>query len=328
MKGRRPGPIYTLYSHEAIVERDYWHYNTAMHLQSIYLSLDILTGMVISVMVVANTLFGQETTMGVSLIVNHTIGLFILSMILLFGKKSSLIYPTQQKAPWYLYFNGLFGLAILNLNYVTVIYAGASLAMASTVFGQSFSSLVFDLIGFMGMKKRKLNTKKALSLCVSGIGIAIMASKNSGEFAVLYVLLGVLAGALTMTQMVLNSTLASYWGSIRASWQNFLGGLAAGLLFYFLFQTDQTIAGILRIPSLSPILVTAGGILAVFVVVSTSFVVIKIPAIYSALLLSAAQILMSLFIDTIFFDTFSLHLLLGALLMLAGMAGNLAADKK
>jgi transporter family-2 protein len=37
---------------------------------------------------------------------------------------------------------------------------------------------------------------------------------------------------------------------------------------------------------------------------------------------------MSLLIDYLFFDTFSLPLLIGALLMLLGMAGNLAADKK
>lgn len=299
-----------------------------MNLQALYLGLDVLTGMIISVMVVANTLLGQETTMGVSLIVNHTIGLVILSLILLFGRKSATISGPKGKAPWYLYFNGLFGLAILNLNYITVVQTGASLAMASTVFGQSFSSLIFDLSGFMGMKKRKLNKAKALSLCVSGLGIAIMASKTTGKFALMYVLLGVLAGTLTMTQMVLNSTLASFLGSIRASWQNFVGGLAAGLLFYFLLQPEPTISGIQRIPTLNPLLVGSGGTLAVFVVVSTSFVVIKIPAVYSALLLSSAQILMSLAIDTIFFDTFSRPLLIGAMLMLLGMAGNLVADKK
>ena len=65
-----------------------------------------------------------------------------------------------------------------------------------------------------------------------------------------------------------------------------------------------------------------------FVVVSTSYVIIKIPAVYSALLLSSAQILMSLAIDTIFFDKFSLPLLIGAILMLMGMAGNLVSDRK
>ncbi|MDX9824527.1 MULTISPECIES: DMT family transporter [unclassified Sphaerochaeta] len=295
---------------------------------ALYLFLDILTGMVISVMVVANTLYGQATTMGVSLIVNHTIGLTILSLILLVGRNKPAIRGPGLKAPWYLYFNGLFGLAILNLNYYTVINAGASLAMASTVFGQSICSLVFDLTGWMGMQKRSLNKTKAVSLLVSLAGILAMATSGDGTFALLSILLGILAGSLTMIQMVLNSTLAIYKGPIRASHQNFIGGLAAGLVFYFLLQGEQTLAGLAATPGLPFLLVFSGGTLAVFVVVSTSYVIVKIPAVYSALLLSSAQILMSLAIDTIFFDSFSLPLLLGSLLMLLGMGGNLAADKK
>lgn len=295
---------------------------------ALYLFLDILTGMVISVMVVANTLYGQATTMGVSLIVNHTIGLTILSLILLVGRSKPAIRGPGLKAPWYLYFNGLFGLAILNLNYYTVINAGASLAMASTVFGQSICSLVFDLTGWMGMQKRSLNKTKAVSLLVSLAGILAMATSGDGTFALFSILLGILAGSLTMTQMVLNSTLAIYKGPIRASHQNFIGGLAAGLAFYFLLQGEQTLAGLAATPGLPFLLVFSGGTLAVFVVVSTSYVIVKIPAVYSALLLSSAQILMSLAIDTIFFDSFSLPLLLGSLLMLLGMGGNLAADKK
>ncbi|MCK9600548.1 MAG: DMT family transporter [Sphaerochaeta sp.] len=295
---------------------------------ALYLFLDILTGMVISVMVVANTLYGQATTMGVSLIVNHTIGLTILSLILLVGRSKPAIRGPGLKAPWYLYFNGLFGLAILNLNYYTVINAGASLAMASTVFGQSICSLVFDLTGWMGMQKRSLNKTKAVSLLVSLAGILAMATSGDGTFALLSILLGILAGSLTMIQMVLNSTLAIYKGPIRASHQNFIGGLAAGLVFYFLLQGEQTLAGLAATPGLPFLLVFSGGTLAVFVVVSTSYVIVKIPAVYSALLLSSAQILMSLAIDTIFFDSFSLPLLLGSLLMLLGMGGNLAADKK
>ncbi|HAP57833.1 MAG TPA: hypothetical protein DCR02_08650 [Sphaerochaeta sp.] len=295
---------------------------------ALYLFLDILTGMVISVMVVANTVYGQATTMGVSLIVNHTIGLTILSLILLVGRNKPAIRGPGLKAPWYLYFNGLFGLAILNLNYYTVINAGASLAMASTVFGQSICSLVFDLTGWMGMQKRSLNKTKAVSLLVSLAGILAMATSGDGTFALFSILLGILAGALTMIQMVLNSTLAIYKGPIRASHQNFIGGLAAGLVFYFLLQGEQTLAGLAATPGLPFLLVFSGGTLAVFVVVSTSYVIVKIPAVYSALLLSSAQILMSLAIDTIFFDSFSLPLLLGSLLMLLGMGGNLAADKK
>ncbi len=295
--------------------------------QALYLFLDFLTGMVISVMVVANTQLGIEVTMGVSLIVNHIIGLAFLSLLLWVGKNNKAINAKRRSAPLYLWFNGVFGLAILNCNYYTIIYTGASLAMASTVFGQSFFSVVFDLTGFMGMKKRKLSHKKMASLGISAIGIVIMALGGDGPFVFGFILLGFFAGALTMTQMVLNSTFASYKGAIFASRHNFLTGLIAGTLFYFITAPQATVTGFKALPSVSPLLVLSGGLLAIFVVVSTSYVIIKVPAIYSALLLSSAQILMSLTIDALFFETFSVNLLVGASLMLVGMGGNLLADK-
>ncbi len=296
--------------------------------QALYLFLDFVTGMVISIMVVANTQLGLEVTMGVSLIVNHIIGLAFLSLLLWVGKNNRNINAKRRSAPLYLWFNGVFGLVILNCNYYTIINTGASLAMASTVFGQSFFSVIFDLTGFMGMEKRKLSSKKIASLGISAVGIIIMALGGEGSFVFGFILLGFLAGALTMTQMVLNSTFASYKGSIFASRHNFLTGLIAGLLFYFITAPKATITGFQSLPSISPLLIFSGGLLAIFVVVSTSYVIIKVPAIYSALLLSSAQILMSLVIDALFFDAFSVNLLVGALLMLAGMGGNLLADKK
>ncbi len=296
---------------------------------ALYLALSALSGTVIAVMVVANTLLGQATTMGVSLIINHIIGLLLLSAILLLGRKRPAIRGPGRAAPWYLYFNGLFGLAILNINYVTIISIGASLAMASAVFGQAARSLFFDLIGWLGIKKRTLNPTMVVSVAICALGIGIMAqSGEGGSFKVGYILLSALAGVLTMTQMILNSTFATYKGPIRAAQQNFIGGLVAGLLLYLLLQTDATIEAVLKTPTLPPLLLASGGLLAVFVVVATSYVVVKIPAVYSALLLSAFQVLMSLAIDTFFFDAFALPLLLGSLLMLVGMAGNLYGDTR
>lgn len=298
------------------------------HMQLLlYLGLSALSGMVISIMVVANTLLGQATTMGVSLLVNHTIGIVLLTLIIILGARRPAIKGPGRRAPWYLYFNGLFGLAILNINYVTIIATGASLAMAAAVFGQSASSVLFDLTGWLGMKKRTITPIKAVSLAISAIGIVIMANAGQGgSFKAGYILLSALAGVLTMTQMILNSTFALYKGPIRAAQQNFIGGLVGGGVLYLIFERHQTLQAIALLPSVEPLLLVSGGILAVFVVVSTSYVVVKIPAVYSALLLSSCQILMSLAIDTFFFDAFELTLLIGSLLMLVGMAGNLWAD--
>mgnify|MGYP001063545530 CR=1 FL=1 len=296
--------------------------------QGLYLALDGLTGAIISVMVVANTALGHATTMGVSLLVNHVIGLGLVSLILFFGRKRPAIVGPKQKAPLPLYFSGMLGVIILNFNFFSFTALGASLAMALTVFGQSVTSLVFDLNGWLGMEKRSFSLKKVISLAISGVGIAVMATMGVGSYSPLYILMAFAAGAITITQMILNSTFAIYKGPMRASFQTYIAGLTAAIPFYFLTQAKATLEGFTILPTVPFIQIIAGGVLSVTVLISTAFVIVKLPAIYSALLLSASQILASVAIDVIFLGVFSPALFIGALLMLLGMGGNLLADRK
>ncbi|MFA6689755.1 MAG: DMT family transporter [Sphaerochaetaceae bacterium] len=290
-----------------------------------YPMLVFITGVVISIMVVFNTEFGVATTMGVSLMVNQAVGIVIITLIMIGGGRNVAINPQRKRAPWWLWFGGLFGFAILNLNYVTIIKLGASLAMATAVFGQSLSALVFDLTGFMGMQKTRFDRRKLLTLAVSASGIVVMGF-SGGKFAVPYVLLGILAGALTMTQMVYNGLFSSYKGELFSARQNVISALIFAAVFYAVFEPKQTLGGLQAIASTPWYVALGGGTLAVFVVVSCNFIIPKIPAIYSALLMSSGQILMSVAIDRVFYGVFSAQLFIGALLILFGMIGNLFID--
>ncbi len=290
-----------------------------------YPVLVFATGMVISIMVVFNTEFGVATTMGVSLMVNQAVGLFVVSMIMLGVRRSVAFNPPRKKSPKWLWFGGLFGFVILNLNYVTIVNIGASLAMATAVFGQSLCALVFDLTGFMGMRKVGLDKRKLLALAVSASGIVVMAFAG-GTFAIPYILLGILAGVVTMTQMVYNGLFASYKGELFSARQNVISALVFAAVFYAVFEPGRTLDGLRAVVHTPWYLVISGGVLAVFVVISCNFVIPKIPAIYSALLMSAGQILMSIAIDKVFYGVFSVQLFIGALLILAGMIGNLFID--
>lgn len=295
--------------------------------QGILLALDGLTGAIISVMVVANTNLGHATTMGVSLLVNHLIGFTLVSTILFFGRNNPAIAGPKRRAPWPLYLNGMLGVLILNFNFHSFTALGSSLAMALTVFGQSVLSLVFDLNGWLGMEKRSFSPKKVLSLAVSGLGIVVMAAGGVGSFSWIYILIAFAAGAITITQMILNSTFAIYKGPMKASQWTYIAGMSAAVPFYFLTRPSATIEGFAKLPNVPFIQIVAGGVLSVTVLISTAFVIVKLPAIYSALLLSASQILASVAIDAFFLKIFSPNLLFGALLMLLGMAGNLLADR-
>lgn len=282
-------------------------------------------GSMISVMVVFNTRFGQVSTMALSFLANHLIGIISITIIMAFLRIKRGHAPVRRKARWYLWFGGLFGFLIINANYITITNIGATLSMATAVFGQSLGSLLFDLTGFMGMRTYTISRKKAITLSFSFIGIAIMAS-GGGRFSIPYVVIGVLTGIVTMIQMVYNSRFASYKGVLFSARNNVLSGFIIAIVIYGFTSAGETLEALKNIGSVPLHLLFGGGLLAVGVVTGTNYVIPRIPAIYSALLLSSAQIITSIILDTVMFQLFSPRLLAGALVILAGMLGNVWVD--
>lgn len=282
-------------------------------------------GSLISVMVVLNTILGQETSMALSFIINHLIGIVVITLILIvlrFTKGK----PTRQKAPWYLYGGGIFGFLILNSNYITIINIGASLSMATAVFGQSLGSLLFDLFGFMGAKTYKLNKRKVILLAISLIGIIIM-SLGGGAYSILYIIIGIATGVITMIQMVYNAKLARLKGNLFSARNNVLSGLIVALIVYLFFSPSDIINSATNLKNLSFSIIYGGGLLAILVVVGSNFVIGRIPTLYNALLLSSAQILTSVVLDFVMFDIFSTTLLVGSLIVLLGTAGSIIVEE-
>ncbi|HCG62873.1 MAG: hypothetical protein A2Y31_12395 [Spirochaetes bacterium GWC2_52_13] len=297
-----------------------------MHRATDYLLASAI-GSMISFMVVFNTRFGEVSAMSVSFIFNHAIGVVAITIILAFLRIKRGKPAQRQKAPWYLWFGGAFGFLILNSNYITIIHIGASLAMATAVFGQSLGSLLFDLTGFMGRKTYAISRKKAFTLTVSFIGIAIMASQG-GTFAIPYVVIGVLTGIITMIQMVYNSRFAAYKGVFFSARNNVLSGLVIAVVVYAITSADTTLKAFATVGEVPVPLMLGGGLLAVLVVSGTNHVIPRIPAIYSALLLSSSQIITSIVLDYYMYDLFSTRLLVGAIVILIGMMGNVFIDWK
>ncbi|HCS37817.1 MAG TPA: hypothetical protein DIW48_14375 [Sphaerochaeta sp.] len=297
-----------------------------MHRATDYLLASAI-GSMISFMVVFNTRFGEVSAMSVSFIFNHAIGVVAITIILAFLRIKRGKPAQRQKAPWYLWFGGAFGFLILNSNYITIIHIGASLAMATAVFGQSLGSLLFDLTGFMGRKTYAISRKKAFTLTVSFIGIAIMASQG-GTFAIPYVMIGVLTGIITMIQMVYNSRFAAYKGVFFSARNNVLSGLVIAVVVYAITSADTTLKALATVGEVPVPLMLGGGLLAVLVVSGTNHVIPRIPAIYSALLLSSSQIITSIVLDYYMYDLFSTRLLVGAIVILIGMMGNVFIDWK
>lgn len=290
--------------------------------------LSFITGAVISVMVIFNTELGAVTTTEISTMVNQIVGIVSLTILMVLLRKNNKLCPKREKSHWYMYFGGIFGLFILTFNFYTVLEIGATLAMALAVFGQSATGLFFDLTGLFGMEKKNITKQKWLSLAVSFMGILVMSLLSGGAFKPLYLLMGLAAGALTMTQMIYNSTFAKAKGPLFSARQNVISGLIGIVIFAFITKPQESINALSILPSVPFYLIVGGGLLGVWVVVSTNIVIPKIPAVYSALLLSAGQLLASLVLDYFIYSTFSFALLLGTAIMLVGMILSFLSDRK
>lgn len=286
-----------------------------------------LTGAVISVMVVANTNLGLATTNEVSMIVNQAIGVVLVTIILLAGRRSPRISPKRRPSRWYMYFGGLFGILIMIANFHSVSHVGAGLAMAAAVFGQSLTGLLLDITGAFGMQKRTITRTKALSIAVSFVGIVVMSMSQDGTYSLPYVLMGIAAGVLTMLQMCYNSSFAKSKGALFSARQNALSGLLGTLVYAFILMPEQTASSFGHLDGLPLTTIALGGLLAIVVVSATNLVIPMIPAVYSSLLMSSGQILASVALDAAMYSIFSPALLAGALIMLAGIALNFVSQR-
>ncbi len=282
-------------------------------------------GGTISCMVVLNTRFGEVATMPVSFLFNHAIGVIAITIIMIVLRIKRGKPAVRQKAPWYLWGGGVFGFLILNSNFLIIVNVGASLAMATAVFGQSIGSLLFDLTGWMGRKRYPISRRKAGTLSVSLVGIVLMASQG-GTFAVPYVIIGILTGTITMIQMVYNSRFAAYKGIFFSARHNVLSGLILASIIYLFTSLEPTIQALSTVHEVPLYLILGGGLLAVLVVSGTNYVIPRIPAIYSALLLSSLQIITSIILDYYLYGIFSGRMLAGACVILVGMMGNVWVD--
>jgi transporter family-2 protein len=288
--------------------------------------LAIMLGGTISCMVVLNTRLGEIATMPVSFLINHLVGIVVITIIMIILRIKRGKPAVRQPAPWYLWGGGIFGFFILNANYLTIVHIGASLSMATAVFGQSLGSLIFDLTGFMGRKRYAVSRKKAITLSVSFVGIVIMASQG-GTFAIPYVLIGTLTGVTTIVQMVYNSRFAAYKGIFYSARHNVLSGFIFASVIYLITAAKPVAQSFSLLSEIPIFLILGGGLLAIVVVSGTNYVIPRIPAIYSALLLSSSQIIMSIILDYYLYDLFNGRLLLGAMIILIGMGANVWVDR-
>ncbi|MDD3411617.1 MAG: DMT family transporter [Eubacteriales bacterium] len=134
----------------------------------------------------------------------------------------------------------------------------------------------------------------------------------------LMIFLAILVGANTVVSRYLNAQNAAHNGLSMSTLCNYVTGLAASLIVLLISRENAVLAP-QNIGALRTVMMWLGGAVGVACVYICMYIVPRMPAFQSTLLLFVGQLGAALLLDYAFLGEFSVGRLLGVALVLAGL---------
>lgn len=141
----------------------------------------------------------------------------------------------------------------------------------------------------------------------------------------MYIFLAFISGIMVILSMLTNSHLATKVGILKSNKINFLVGLIS--ITIILLITKQFSKDIFSNLPNKDYWIYSAGLVGITVVCISSSIMLKIPTIYSTLLIFTGQIFTGIIIDYIILNNFSFGKLIGGILILSGLLYNSIIDK-
>ncbi|MGG2468841.1 DMT family transporter [Paraclostridium bifermentans] len=133
--------------------------------------ISILTGVVLSIMIVLNGDLGNATGNYISSVIIHFVGLIGI-IILLVVTKSKI--KNLKGVPFYMFSGGLIGILTVLFTNISFTNLGVSLTVSLALLGQLVTSIVIDHFGYFDLEVNKFEKKKIIGLGIIILGIFIM----------------------------------------------------------------------------------------------------------------------------------------------------------
>ncbi|MBS6508458.1 MAG: DMT family transporter [Paraclostridium bifermentans] len=133
--------------------------------------ISILTGVVLSIMVVLNGDLGNATGNYISSVIIHFVGLIGI-IILLVVTKSKI--KNLKGIPFYMFSGGLIGILTVLFTNISFTNLGVSLTVSLALLGQLVTSIVIDHFGYFDLEVNRFEKKKIIGLGIIILGIFIM----------------------------------------------------------------------------------------------------------------------------------------------------------
>jgi len=261
---------------------------------------------------------GLTTHYGVytATVIIHIVGLILIVGVV--AMKKERFFPARF--PWFLYLGGAIGVLTTVYNNLSFGRISVSAILALGLFGQSVTGLVIDQYGFFGMQKHPFSKEKTIGLLLILAGIASMIT----GFEVVAVIVSFIAGVNIVLSRTINAKLADRTSVRVSTFYNYFVGLIVAIPVFLLLGRGEMIFTSL---TLSPRwYIYFGGVLGVCVVLLGNMVVVKVSAFYLTLLIFVGQVFSGVLIDIFLAASVSWRIIVGGVLVTAGLVVNLLLD--
>lgn len=283
-----------------------------------YYFLSLAAGVIISVMVACNGGLAEVYGVYSSTLLIHVTGFLVIAAIAVARRGN----PFAARQRWFLYTGGAIGVCNIVFNNLAFGRISISAILALSLLGQSLTGLVVDRYGWLGMPTFPFQKRKIWGLLLILAGILAMMSSPD----VLAVTVSLLSGVTTVVSRTINAALTEKTSETTGTFFNYLTGLACTVVIFFLLSGGEPMRGGF---SVSPQLyIYLGGALGVCVVFLSNVVVSKMSALYCTLCMFVGQVFSGMVVDAIIARAFSPQILLGGMLVTAGLAVNLLVDRQ
>lgn len=142
---------------------------------------------------------------------------------------------TQRRLRPYEMLGGLGGACLVASQGITVGTIGVALFIVAFTAGQSASSLLVDHLGWSPHGRHSIAASRVLAAALAVVAVILTAGErlvdDTSVLIALYALLAFFAGTLQAVQQALNGRVAAVGGSWATTWNNFLVGTTALLVF-------------------------------------------------------------------------------------------------
>lgn len=286
-----------------------------------YLSLTAAYGALLSLMNQCNAQLSGLYGNWAATVMIHAVGLVVLlPFAFTWG------HP-RARAPWYLYAGGVIG--ILSVVFVNIGVSGIGVTgnLILMLLGQVSCSAAVDHFGWLGADKSPLTAGKGLSILLMALGcgaMALLSGENMGGGSLLAVALSFLSGCTMIFARMANAALAQRSGVGFSTVMNYVTGLAGSLLV--LAALGMPMDAAFPAPA-QPVWIYLGGALGALGIFLCNVVTPRLPALQMSLVVFVGQLFTGIVIDALV-GKFSLGILVGSVIVAAGMLVNILADRR